>query len=63
MLLLMKFHILRKLIKMKELVHSGHIDKIINGSKYPFPSHFSNLRPNPYLNFFGFFDVFMFVSF
>lgn len=60
MLLLMKFHILRKLIRIKKLVHNGHTEKkIINGSKHPFLPHFSNLCPNPYPQILYSFDSLM----
>ena len=49
MFLLIKFHILRKLIRIKKLVHNGHTEIFfINGSKHPFLPYFSNLCSNPY---------------
>ena len=60
MFLLMKFHILRKLIRIKKLVNNGHTEKkIINGSKHPFLPHFSNLCPNPYPQILDSFDSLM----
>ena len=59
MFLLMKFHILRKLIRIKKLVHNGHTEKIINDSKHPFLPHFSNPCHNPYPQILYSFDSLM----
>ena len=61
MFLLMRFYILRKLIRIKKLVHNGYTEKIINDSKHPFLPHFSNLCPNPYPQILDSFDSLMFL--